>query len=189
MAALALLCVLFGLLLLSPLVLPDLYSGQGDLDASRPTRAALHIGVEAIMAIVVGPVCEELIFRGILFRKWRITLGSTRAVWLSSLLFGCLHLNAPYAIVLSLTLTILFTRSGSLLTPIAVHAFCNATLLLPGLLGAEEAPPDESLMNEASRLWLQSAGLVIFGLAWLGRFLSKSWDSLDQALPPTSGTS
>ncbi len=79
-------------------------------------------------AVVVGPVCEELIFRGVLLRGFLENYRPWAAILLSSLLFAFLHLN-PWQGVTGFFIGCLFAffvaRTGSLLPAIAGHVMNN----------------------------------------------------------------
>jgi membrane protease YdiL (CAAX protease family) len=80
------------------------------------------------VTIVLAPVAEEILFRGILY-PWIKQAGFPRlALWGSALLFAGVHVNAmtfvPLA-VLALALTLLYERTDNLLAPITAHALFN----------------------------------------------------------------
>jgi membrane protease YdiL (CAAX protease family) len=83
-------------------------------------------------AVVLAPVGEEFIFRGVLFPFFR-QLGWPRLAWLGvSLLFALIHLNLPTLVplfVLALVLAWLYDRTDRLLVPIAAHSLFNAANL------------------------------------------------------------
>ena len=85
-----------------------------------------------LLAVVIGPLAEELFFRGFLYRWLRIRIGVRRALALSALLFALLHMDAV-AFVPILGLGLLFgwvyEQTGSLAAPIAIHVFHNAGML------------------------------------------------------------
>ncbi|HJA94690.1 MAG TPA: CPBP family intramembrane metalloprotease [Candidatus Eisenbergiella merdipullorum] len=81
------------------------------------------------MMTVFGPVCEELCFRGILYRGYLKSGNAAKAVLLSALLFGLIHMNfnqAPYAFALGVAMALLMEATGSLLAPILMHVIFNA---------------------------------------------------------------
>ena len=85
--------------------------------------------VMLFMMAVFGPVCEELVFRGILYRGYLKSGNALKAVLLSSLLFGLIHMNfnqAPYAFALGVAMALLMEATGSLLAPILMHMVFNA---------------------------------------------------------------
>jgi membrane protease YdiL (CAAX protease family) len=80
-------------------------------------------------AILLAPVAEEILFRGILYPAVK-QFGFPRiALWGTALLFAAVHMNAvtflPLA-VLAVVLTALYERTDNLLAPIIAHALFNA---------------------------------------------------------------
>ncbi len=84
--------------------------------------------VELIIMGVLIPVVEELIFRGLVYRRVRWYLGVMPAMILSALFFGTVHgnlLQGLYAFIIGLLLAYVYERFHSILAPIAVHAGAN----------------------------------------------------------------
>jgi membrane protease YdiL (CAAX protease family) len=92
--------------------------------------SATYLG---FFAVVLAPVAEEFIFRGMLFPfiKQR---GYPKTAWAAaSLLFALAHVSAPYFVslfVLALALTWLYEKTDTLLAPIFAHALFNAAGLI-----------------------------------------------------------
>ena len=85
--------------------------------------------VMLFMMAVFGPVCEEVAFRGILYRGYLKSGSALKAVLLSSLLFGLIHMNfnqAPYAFALGVAMALLMEATGSLWAPVLMHMVFNA---------------------------------------------------------------
>ncbi len=86
-----------------------------------------------LMAVIVAPVVEEIIFRGCIYRflKSQISLFSAQLV--SGVVFAVLHANVlsfvPLVIV-GIVLARVYEKSGSLAVAIWFHAFFNAFSLL-----------------------------------------------------------
>lgn len=82
-----------------------------------------------VFAVVIAPVAEEFIFRGMLFPFVR-QLGFPRLAWFGvSALFALIHLNLPTFVplfALALALTWLYEQTDNLLAPITAHALFNA---------------------------------------------------------------
>ena len=82
-----------------------------------------------VFAMVIAPVAEEFIFRGMLFPLVK-QLGWPKLAWFGvSFLFALIHLNAPTFVplfALALALTWLYERTDNLLAPITAHALFNA---------------------------------------------------------------
>jgi len=107
------------------------------------TDSSLMLAGMALLAIVVAPVTEELIFRAGLFRYLRTRAPRWLALALPALLFAALHANlasfAPLA-VLGLVFALAYERSGTIAVPILAHALFNLNtiaMLLGGLGGTE----------------------------------------------------
>ena len=82
-----------------------------------------------VFAIIVAPVAEEFLFRGVLFPYIK-NLGYPRLAWVGpSFVFALIHVNLPTFIplfVLAMALTWLYERTGRLIANMAVHSLFNA---------------------------------------------------------------
>jgi membrane protease YdiL (CAAX protease family) len=82
-------------------------------------------------AIVLAPVVEEILFRGILYPTLKQSGHRQLALWMSSGLFALIHANLMAfvpLIFLALVLTWLYEKTGDLLAPILTHALFNAVM-------------------------------------------------------------
>lgn len=99
----------------------------------------------AIAAVVVVPIAEELLYRGLLFQGLRAQLGRWPAIGISGFVFGLFHLEwgdlSGSLLLLAafypfgMWLAWLFDRRGSLVVPIVTHMAYNGInlgLLLAG---------------------------------------------------------
>ena len=92
------------------------------------------------LAVLLAPLAEELLFRGVLLRVFRRRIGTAGAVLASSALFAAVHLHLPALapiFVLSLGLSVAYLRTGSLVIPIVMHALFNgfSLVIMLGLQG------------------------------------------------------
>jgi membrane protease YdiL (CAAX protease family) len=94
-----------------------------------------------ILAGLLAPVIEELVFRGLLFSLWRERYGWLAAMAMTSTLFGLYHANFLPAFVGSIIYTCVYLRTGSLRAAIMVHAAYNVSTWYP-LLGQFIYPRD-----------------------------------------------
>jgi membrane protease YdiL (CAAX protease family) len=82
-----------------------------------------------VTAILLAPLAEEILFRGILYPAVKQAGFPRFALWGTTLLFAAVHMNmvtfAPLA-VLALVLTALYERTNNLLASITAHALFNA---------------------------------------------------------------
>jgi membrane protease YdiL (CAAX protease family) len=96
-----------------------------DLGADRST---VLLVTGALVVIVVAPICEELFFRGFVFRVLRVRMGFWAAAVIDGVLFGLVHgvnIVMPVLIVLGVVLCWVFERTGTLFATIAIHATNN----------------------------------------------------------------
>ena len=134
-AGMALQIALLGLTAL----LAQLYESQSEqevVDVAREARG-VEIPIIIVMVVILAPIVEELLFRGVLLE---VLLRRCRSSWVavasSALVFGLGHILGdpslgslialPAIVVLGLVLAIQVTRSGSVTHAILMHAGFNA---------------------------------------------------------------
>lgn len=116
---------------------------QIDKDSLGPlTRMSITPGLSqiawVIMALVLAPPLEELLFRGVLYGGYRKSLGPTRAAWLTTTIFTLLHITeaihylpALIAIAsMALVALRMRLRSAAIGPAIAVHFGYNFVISL-----------------------------------------------------------
>lgn len=110
-----------------------------DALADALSRDGLVVGV--LLAGVVGPVIEELVFRGLLFRLWAARWGWFAAMLMTSVLFGLYHANFLPAFVGGLIYVAIYQATGTLRASILAHGAFNVSTVYP-LLGQFIFPRD-----------------------------------------------
>ena len=90
-----------------------------------------------IYAVIVAPLFEELLFRGLFQTMIRSFLNIKNAAWvaiaISSALFVMMHVDLPHwpaLYVLGVALGYSYEKSGSLFRPIFIHMLFNATSVI-----------------------------------------------------------
>jgi membrane protease YdiL (CAAX protease family) len=81
-----------------------------------------------LLAGVVAPIVEELIFRGLLYRAWEAQWGWFWSMLATSAVFALYHPVPFAAFIGSVILVTVLRRTGSLWAPILVHAAGNIAL-------------------------------------------------------------
>ena len=80
-----------------------------------------------IIIVIVAPIVEELLFRGIILNRWRFLFGPRTGFWLTAVLFALFHGRSFFLVLpLAVLLGHLYLRSGDLWSAIAAHAVNNA---------------------------------------------------------------
>jgi len=84
-----------------------------------------------VMTVLLAPVLEEIVFRGLLFTRMAAKWGITTGVIVSSLLFGILHFEFLVgAFVIGVVVCVIYVRSKTLLIPMAIHGVYNLLIWL-----------------------------------------------------------
>ncbi len=90
------------------------------------------LAMTLLLACVIGPIAEEIIFRGILFSALRTRMSALAAMLISGSLFAAVHTNLigflPI-VALGVLLADRYERTGSLAGPIAIHIAHNTLLM------------------------------------------------------------
>ncbi|MBN1508953.1 MAG: CPBP family intramembrane metalloprotease [Sedimentisphaerales bacterium] len=91
-----------------------------------------------VLAVVVAPLVEEMVFRGMIQTTLRSYFGRPwLAIAVTSAMFASVHENGthwPALFVLGMGLGYSYEKSGSLFRPILMHALFNGTTILAALL-------------------------------------------------------
>lgn len=100
----------------------------------------LSVGI-LVSTVVLAPLVEELLFRGLLLRSLLRRLEPATAILVSGIVFGAVHLLDPGALVavpglalLGTILSVVAFRTGSLSRPILIHAGFNLVTTVVALL-------------------------------------------------------
>jgi len=116
-----------------------------DLVGEETFRAMMYNPVGLLTVAVLGPLAEELLFRGGVQGGFPTISGKT-ALLLSALIFALAHLNPaqmPAAFILGLALGFAYWWTGSLVAPVCIHVFNNSTACVMAFL----SPDDDSLIH------------------------------------------
>ncbi|MHB8781008.1 MAG: CPBP family intramembrane glutamic endopeptidase, partial [Candidatus Geothermincolia bacterium] len=113
------------------------------VEAERPEQVtvagvpAWQLVITILVVVLIAPIVEEILFRGILYPALRKRSGIGAAVLASSVLFAVLHLNwiafLPLTAV-GVVLALLYEWRGSLVAPIVAHAVNNGIVMAVALL-------------------------------------------------------
>lgn len=133
-----------------------------------------------LMIGIVGPFCEEFVFRGVIYRsyqknEWEVNndcygigrRGGIRAVLLSAFLFGLMHMNFNqmiYAFAMGIFLALLVEAAGSLWASVFCHMFYNSiSVVLMYVSRQSLGSAYEQTVREAAELTTQQ---LLVGLSF-----------------------
>ena len=114
------------------------YPKQESVQKLAETQSLNEVFNIACYALVVAPVLEEFLFRGILFRAMKRPFGVGPALIISGILFGFVHQNVLSFVPLTflgIILALSYERTGDLRTCILIHAGFNGFMVLSILVG------------------------------------------------------
>ena len=126
-----------------------------------------------VIAGLIAPIMEELIFRGIILNRFLVKYNVSNAVIFSSILFGVLHFDAFLsALLFSTIMCLLYLHARSLWVPIIIH-LCNNLLVLAQLFITTPGRREVNLA-EFRGDWIFFV-LALLALPGLGYFIKTFW--------------
>jgi membrane protease YdiL (CAAX protease family) len=109
------------------------------------THSVLLKGAFVVVATVLVPAAEEILFRGGLFRYLRTRMPRWAAITSTSVVFGALHVqwsdhmgglpSLLPLVVLAAVFCVAYERTGSIATPIVAHALFNLNMIVLVMTG------------------------------------------------------
>ena len=84
--------------------------------------------------VILGPIVEELMFRGIVYHSIKKALGVWAAILLSALLFGIWHMELVQpidVIIIGVGIAIVYETTGNMVYPVLLHILNNFYSALP----------------------------------------------------------
>lgn len=130
------------------------------------------VGLQIIVLGILIPVAEELMFRGLLFGRYRRIRGYWYAALWSTLFFVMFHTGASqmlYTLGLGLLLCYVYRKFCSIKAPIALHIAANLTSVLMTWGGGYD--------------WIGSSLIRIAASAVIGAFICSVMFVLIQRMP------
>lgn len=141
-----------------------------------------HRAAFAFAAILLGPVSEELLVRGALFRALGPYRSRASLVVTTAISFTLLHLaelrGYPEFFTSGLLLGYLRSQTGSLAAPLLAHASFNGTIVFAMLLG--KVTLDEQITPLSAPVVAGGLTLLLASLAGI-HLLSRSSDVVQEA--------
>jgi len=146
-------------------------AGNTPVNLVSESMEQMPLTIIVIGVCVAGPLCEELLFRGLIANRLAI-YGEKPAAVVSALLFGMYHANMGqffYAFGLGILLAYAYFRTGRIIIPLILHMLFN---IFGGLLPTVFMVSDISLVfyGLANLCFLIAGGIVLMrsigGLVW-----------------------
>ena len=126
-------------------------------------------GAWAIVTVVVmAPLFEEVIFRGVLLESTRVRYGVVAAWLLSSAIFGIVHVHPTVvvnAFVMGLVLAFIYLRTDSLWSAIILHAINNGIAYLALIAGHGNSMLIDMVGSRTLYVLFYIAALAVFAVS------------------------
>lgn len=137
------------------------------------------------IGVVLAPVVEEVLFRGILVNRWGVKWGVRTGIVVSSVLFGVGHVVDPVgATVFGFVAAVLYLRTRTLIVPIAFHAANNVVAALFEFVDRREGSFDLAAeLREIEAMALPGLGIAAVTLPVLVWYLRRHWPGRGEEIP------
>ncbi|WP_395373681.1 lysostaphin resistance A-like protein [Marinicella sp. W31] len=124
--------------------------------------------------VIITPVFEEFVFRGLLLHRWRDKWNLKKAAMVSSVLFGLLHFDPIGATAFGLAMCYLYVKSGSLWLPIVCHMLNNliAWLIELAYITFDEDYGDYSISDFQSEWYIGVAAILVV-VVWIWYYMKR----------------
>jgi hypothetical protein len=160
----------------SPRFVENVIGGDGPpflcYSSSKTTSVLLCNGLCIALLVILIPIVEELLFRGVLLHRWAVKWGKTRAILLSSFVFAAFHMDVIGGFVFGYVMAVLYWRNRTLFVPIVCHLANNALVLCGTYLTFHWQPPSHTnVLQDFRSHWWIGAICLTFSVPWVIYFL------------------
>ncbi len=100
-----------------------------DVTSKTPTVTTISISLAVLSLVVIAPIVEEIVFRGLLFGALAARLGVVASALVTALLFGAVHGDPvlfPSLAAMGFITALAYAATGNLWVAITLHALNNA---------------------------------------------------------------
>ena len=166
-------------------IAPGMLAGLLEPGALTPADSIASGVMWTLIAVVIVPVVEEVIFRGILVNRWGVKWGIRTGIVASSILFGVFHPEDPVgATIFGLVAGLLYLQTRTLIVPIAFHMANNAVATVFEFVDPVEAPLDLAAeLQEIEAMVLPGLGIAVLTLPVLVWYLRRHWPAREAGIP------
>ncbi|MDF2821522.1 MAG: hypothetical protein K0R15_1963 [Clostridiales bacterium] len=149
-----------------------------------------NIILSTVLVVIIAPICEELLNRGIVYEKIKAQFTRLPAIIIQAAIFAIMHgnmLQIIYAFILGLLLGYIYEKYKSIYAPIFMHLLFNATTKANAYIFTDKIINNNSIMvgvclfsgivlflamkyirNSTTIEYIQEPGFQMFDLKQLG---------------------
>jgi membrane protease YdiL (CAAX protease family) len=141
----------------------------------RPDR---YFWIPYLRVIIIGPITEEILFRGIILKSHLKRYSSLKAIIVSSIFFGIYHLSIWQfigAIIIGCFFGWLYYKTRSLLPCIFAHVFTNSISIIAIEILKHQQPNNMYFLSKFHPSLIDVIGLLFIGIGiwWLVKIFRK----------------
>lgn len=121
------------------------------------------IWMELLGSALVTPLLEELLHRGVVYKRLRLMMGFAPSVLVSALIFAALHFNIvqfTYAFLLGIALAIFVEKTGKVYPAVIAHMLANGIAVIRTETGFLLGTVDKSTFAWTVSVVLCVAGVI-----------------------------
>jgi membrane protease YdiL (CAAX protease family) len=166
-------CLLLSVLIIFPVIflldyllsyfawLPDIMKQEFDLIQSN------WFGI--VLITILGPVFEEILFRGTITKILLNHYSPAKALLISALIFGVIHINPVQVFgagLIGLLLAWIYYKTASLLPCLIIHIINNSTSVFLGKIYPDANYLKDIMSEEVSNVLLVLSLILLTGACW-----------------------
>ena len=139
--------------------------------------------LQIISVVIIVPVLEELLFRGIVYKRLRGYLKVNIAIIISALIFGVFHMNVVqglYAFVIGLLVAFVYEKYKTIWAPIIFHVSANGvSIFLTEVIGEQSFFNNPIVFGVLTMVFL---GLIVVIVMWIHKNINPTKKTLDRSV-------
>ena len=139
-------------------------------DETAKAIYSADIGIQIATAVIVGPIVEELIFRGLMYIRLKRMFGVGVSAFVTGLMFGLFHMNISqgiYAFIFSYGAIYVYERYKNICAPILLHISANAISVLVTFMSKDYNTSAGSKSTSLSSASDWTGALTVFAISIL----------------------
>ena len=108
----------------------------GDYEATIKAYSMSSPHIQLVVLGILTPIVEEVLFRGLVYKRLKIYYEASIAAYISAIIFGIAHFNliqGLYAFVMGIIFAFVYEKYKSIFAPVIVHLAANIVAVISGL--------------------------------------------------------
>lgn len=143
----------------------------------------IHQVWQTINYVLIAPVTEEFIFRGVLLHRLALKWNLAIAIWVSSIIFGLLHPNPIGIAAVGFAWALLYIKTKSLVVPIIAHGMNNAIVVIGEFATDFLDSSNTSSAEMSGDEWIAGIFFLAISLPFILHFIYRRFPQKNQILP------